>query len=337
MGNAMNKIVVAVLAAVLCFGTPRDAWAWGQDGHRVVGAIADILLEQHPATKAKIRKLLGASLSEAATWADCAKGFNYCHRSPSPREAAYTGNNPHNHNYHYTDIPEQQTRYKLGTAGTKPYDIVQVSKYAIGVLRGTPRKASDPAILRKDEAVWLLAHLVGDLHQPLHVGSLYFDSACEKPVDPNKGGKAPDFGIGTTVADTTGGNDLQLRGGETNLHHYWDDIAVMTAAGLAANGTLDVQDFARRLAASPPAGTATPGPPAAWPEAWATEILPLARQALDRVSIVDNRPVHANTLKCRWHVSHDRAYAEWAGQRAAEQLAKAGYRLAALMIALLGP
>lgn len=335
----MIKAIVAasIIAAGLGLGNPGSARAWGHEGHRVVGAIADIVLEQHPATKAKIEKLLGTSLSEAATWADCAKGFSYCKRPPSAREKAYTIKNQHNHNYHYTDIPEQEMRYKLGAAGTKPYDIVQVSKYAIGVLRGAAPKPSDPAQLGKDEAVWVLAHLVGDIHQPLHVGALYFDNGCEHPVNPNKAGKAPDFGIGTTVADTTGGNDLYLSGGEINLHHYWDDIAVSAAAGVAANGALDVQAFARGLAANPPAGTATAGDMAKWPEAWANEILPLARKALDDVKVDHVAPVHASTLKCRWNVSHDQAYADWAAKRASEQLAKAGHRLAALMIALLGP
>ncbi len=333
----MNRIAVAALSIALwCLGC-GEAAAWGRDGHRVVGAIADIVLEQHPATQAKIRKLLGASLSEAATWADCAKGFTYCRRPPSAREAAYVGNNPHNHAYHYTDVPIQQTRYRLGSAGTSAEDIVQVSKYAIDVLRGVPARASDPAHLRPDEALWLLAHLVGDIHQPLHVGALYFDATCRKPVDPNKTGRAPDFGIGARFADTTGGNDLLLRGGETNLHHYWDDVVVLHAAGLSAKTELDVQRFARQLLANPPLGTAPQGDAATWPEAWATEILPLAREALDRVMIVDRRRMEAPTLKCRWHVSHDQAYADWAAQRTAEQLAKAGHRLAALMVALLGP
>ena len=36
----------------------------------------------------------------------------------------------------------------------------------------------------------LLAHFVGDIHQPLHVGALYLDSN-DKPVNPNLG--APGF------------------------------------------------------------------------------------------------------------------------------------------------
>ena len=333
----MKKIVVVALAVMLCCGGARDASAWGHDGHRVVGAIADILLEPHPATKAKIRKMLGASLSEAATWADCAKGFNYCHRPASRREVAYTEANPHNRMYHYTDVPAQQTRYVFGAAGTKPDDIVQVSQYAIGILLGTVRKADGPATLRKDEAIWLLAHLVGDIHQPLHVGALYFDSACAKPVDPNTAGKAPDFGIGTAIVETTGGNDIVLPKGEINLHHYWDDIAVLGAAGLPANGTLNVRAFARQLAARPLAGTEPSGAPATWPAAWATEALPLARRALEDIAIRDATPVHGSGLKCRWDGSHDAAYADWAAQRATEQLAKAGHRLAALMVAVLGP
>lgn len=324
------------LAAGVSLGN-SEALAWGNDGHRVIGAIADIVLEQHPNTKAKVDALLHASLSEAATWADCAKGRTYCDRPPSAREIAYRDRNPAHRGYHYTDVAEQEDRYELGMAGTDPHDVVQVLRYAIGLLRGAKQPKNAAANLTRDEAVWVIAHLVGDIHQPLHVGAAYFDSTCEERVDPNLVAKPPTFGIGVTVAETTGGNDLALSGGEDNLHHYWDTVAVYAAAGVPEGQSLDVQAFAHRLASAPPAGWQTSGAPSTWSGKWANEIMPLAREALDRVTIDTATPVHTNKLKCRWHISHDAAYADWASQRSAEQLAKAGQRLAAIMIAAFGP
>src|SRR5262249_29209618 len=53
-------------------------------------------------------------------------------------------------------------------------------------------------------------HLVGDIHQPLHVGAKYFDKTCQTSVDPNIGGTPPTFGIGNTSAMTMGGNLIFL-------------------------------------------------------------------------------------------------------------------------------
>ena len=52
--------------------------------------------------------------------------------------------------------------------GTSSHDIVAALQSCIDVLQGRP--ASTPIDLRsREEALRLLAHLVGDLHQPLHV------------------------------------------------------------------------------------------------------------------------------------------------------------------------
>src|SRR5262249_60819293 len=108
--------------------------------------------------------------------------------------------------------------------------------------------------LTDTEAVWLLAHLVGDIHQPLHVGAKYFDKACQTSVDPNIGGTLPTFGIGDTVAMTMGGNLILLVAPTpavppaSNLHLYWDSTTVVRAMQ-AAGSAHSEQEFAKLLAA----------------------------------------------------------------------------------------
>jgi NADPH:quinone reductase-like Zn-dependent oxidoreductase len=84
---------------------------------------------------------------------------------------------------------------------------------------------------------YFLKDLVGDIHQPLHVAALYYDKDCHDVVDPNVvGAGMPNFGIGTSVSETTGGNDLTK--GSNNLHHYWDDNFVdkaMKSVGFTEN------------------------------------------------------------------------------------------------------
>src|SRR5262249_51186222 len=153
-----RKYVLLIVAFLSLPLFNRPAWSWGSDGHRTVGTIADRLLASHPAASARVNQLLnGKSLSEASVFADCAKGFSYCHRKPSDHEVPYVGRNPDHHAYHYTDVPIQQAQSQSGTAGTGADDVVQIIRYAVQVLRGTA-PAEGPADLTMSEAVWVLAH-----------------------------------------------------------------------------------------------------------------------------------------------------------------------------------
>src|SRR5262245_61166905 len=60
-GVCMSRkfFMVAVAVGALVATLPRHALAWGGDGHRTVGAIADLLLEQHPTTRDRVKQILG--------------------------------------------------------------------------------------------------------------------------------------------------------------------------------------------------------------------------------------------------------------------------------------
>jgi len=330
------RIFILVIASTLLV-VPRPAWPWGSDGHQTVGMIADRLLQQHPTARARVNQILGGvSLSDAAVWADCAKGFRYCHRDPTPEEQAYTHRNPNHHDYHYADVPVQQNAYSPGTAGTKPYDVVQIIRYSIQVLRGQrPNNPPSGADLTEKEALWVLAHIVGDIHQPLHVGAAYFDHQCVHMVDPNVvGAGKPNFGIGTSVVDTTGGNDLMISQTKS-LHAYWDDSTVLGAMRLDGVRNKLIADFVTALMRRPPTGWETRGDVDTWPTQWASEIMPLANQAIMDVEIGEATPSQGDRgPKCTWSVTLERDYTNFGNQRANVQLAKAGYRLAALLVAI---
>src|SRR5437763_2154656 len=91
------------ISALALSSTP--ALPWGSDGHLTVGMVADLILQNDPAGAAA-KQLLGATLSDAAIWADCARGI--CHRPLSPDERTYVDNNPQHKTVHYTDVPIQQ-------------------------------------------------------------------------------------------------------------------------------------------------------------------------------------------------------------------------------------
>ena len=345
-----TRIRAALLAAYAALALSAPAAAWDYPGHRIVGAIADLVLQQHyPATRKRVSELLDKkdasgnvvdkrSLSEVAVFPDCAKDEEeYCRRRPSHEEIEYATRNKDHKSFHYTNGPLQLTKYLPGGAGTSDTDIVQMIAYAVAQLRGAAPAPKKNVELTDSEAVWLLAHLVGDIHQPLHVGAKYFDKECEKSVDPN----AP--GVGEVVP-TFGGNRILIAATPPavppapNLHLYWDGAAVskaMHAAGLA-NAE---QEFARLLAAGPMAGWETAGPPETWAEQWVAEIMPLAVQAHELLTIRKGPKTAfpSGMSPCTWVTTLDPAYQEWAKEQARLQLAKAGFRLAALLKAIFEP
>lgn len=227
------------LLALACL-LPLRAIAWGHQGHMLIGTIADQMLT--PQARAGLQRDLGLTLAQAAPWADCAKGVvlgeqglayvedarwaspactrfettkgkqamqNYVARNwntcGQPRDCHKT--------YHYTDVAYQHGRYKMGYVGTHRHDLVHATNAAIAQLQGQP--VPPPfSFTSRAEALRLLAHFIGDLHQPLHVGALYLDAAG-KPVDPDTPGH-------TEALDTRGGNSIATP--EGNLHALWDDL-----------------------------------------------------------------------------------------------------------------
>jgi hypothetical protein len=133
---------------------------------------------------------------------------------------------PSHHWFHYTDVPlsEPPEKYSDGKVGRSQWDIVHMMRYCIAVLRGTKPEQNARGIT-KPIAVILLAHFVGDIHQPLHVGAEYFN-AQGKPVNPDQPGE---------IFPDEGGNSLHLQlssapppgaSAHPKLHGFWDGDAV---------------------------------------------------------------------------------------------------------------
>jgi hypothetical protein len=338
MMHPRRLVLPAVLMAVLSL--PAPAYAWFAEGHRVVGAIADLILENHPVTRAEVKKLLdNGTLADASTLPDCAKGAKSCDRAltlaetESIKKYKSEKKNKRHYGFHYTDVPvvpnEPPPQYEAETVGTEDHDVVQIIRYAIKVLRSPKKNVAGPAKFDRAQALWVLTHLVGDIHQPLHVGSLFYDDKCEKAVDPNK------LEIGEDFAGTFGGNDLLIKDGGINLHELWDGTTVWGAMKKANKTT--IEEYAKLLMQSPPAGWEPKGDIDSWSEQWADEILPLSHKALTDASIIKISPGKPHTdgkeIKCAGlEVTLDPTYLPWASGEAEKQLAKAGLRLAAVLL-----
>ena len=146
---------------------------WGSTGHRTIGVIA----EKHLTKKAKkqITKILqNESLAFVSTFGDDIKSDNRYKKF-------YT--------WHYVNFPFN-TKYEDSDKNPKG-DIVTGINKCVAILKDKNTSLEDQVFYLK-----FLVHLVGDLHQPLHVGR----------------------------GEDKGGNDIQVRWHNkgTNLHRVWD-------------------------------------------------------------------------------------------------------------------
>ena len=134
---------------------------------------------------------------------------------------------PNHHWFHYTDVPMlNRQKYADGKTGRSQWDIVQTMKLCISVLQGEVPE-DNPRKITKTVAVILLAHFVGDIHQPLHVGAQYFD-AKGNPVDPDKAGHGFDNHGGNTIRFNFSPAAAEATGHKhAKLHGFWDTRAVL--------------------------------------------------------------------------------------------------------------
>lgn len=340
----------ALMLAMLLALAPA-AHAWGPEGHMAVGAIADNRLANTP-TAQKVRAILkpGESLQVVAVWADCVKGvrpvqgvlrysgddqrFPECARfAPETAQmeryvrANWTqcghpiGNEYCHHQYHYADVPIQRNRYQYPTfAGTSDHDVVQAINATIAMLQDRP--VPPPFVFAdKREALMLLAHYVGDMHQPLHMGSIYIDTQ-NNILDPDMvyDGASENAG-GNTLRDPTSAFHPGRGQPPFNLHSQWDAIP----AGYGATGA----NFGQLLTMASQV-PATQDEPRTWANQWAGESIVQARIVFAGLSYQWDR---ANKW---WLVTGiDAAYKQRAENLQVEQLSKAGARLAALLEAVL--
>ncbi|WP_161497293.1 S1/P1 nuclease [Bradyrhizobium nitroreducens] len=325
---------IFVIAVIAFISFSERAFAWAYQGHEVTGAIADQLLG--PNARQQVANILGFELRVAAPWADCVRSvarlpdgtFRYAPTKPeyripcttfeTPAETArmedYVSRNwldceaAKGHGcgeaYHFADVAIQHDDYKRGYVGTSDHDIVGAINAAISVLRGQP--APLPFSIRdKKEALLLLAHFVGDLHQPLHVGAVYLDQSGQL-VNPDQGGLNP-------ATETRGGN--LLGPAENNLHSQWDAIA----EDLGENASPDLIKKAKAVGK-------TPGPVDALAATWASETVMVSHAAFAGLSF-------AAADHGRWQVRVDdeAAYATKQAELKHDQLAKGGARLAQIL------
>ena len=173
--NSIKKVVIIAFFLSISI----SSIAWGVLGHRIVGQIADSYLTSK--AKIEIQKILGfESIAMASNWPDFIK---------SDPKYKYLST------WHYVNLKAGLTEDSLKkflNADTAT-DAYTKTNFIINELK----KNKLMPIETKQLYLRLLIHIIGDLHQPLHVGR----------------------------EEDRGGNALKTKwfSEETNLHAVWDE------------------------------------------------------------------------------------------------------------------
>ena len=168
----IHKIAILITSLAIS----GQALAWGQNGHRITGAIAEKYLS--PKAQAAVQQLLpNEDLAEASTYPDEMKSnpTEFWKKTASP--------------WHYVTIPDGHI-YGPNDAPAEGDAITALDHFTLNL------KDPKTSLADKQLALRFIVHIIGDLHQPLHVGN----------------GK------------DRGGNDVKLQffWKDSNLHSVWD-------------------------------------------------------------------------------------------------------------------
>jgi hypothetical protein len=292
-------LLAGACALLLCLPASRAVWAWGDEGHEVIGLIAEYYLE--PAVRARVLELLREDdtglverdLAHESTWAD---RYRDSDRDGDKRRYLRT------RDWHFVDLEITGMDLSRACYGRRPLpagvsaSVGPAEDCIIDKIDQFYAELENPAIAPAERRVALqfLLHLVGDLHQPLHASD-----------DHDQGGNRK-LASGPNI-------------GSNNLHHDWDTEFV---ARLGASDT----DIARVLIVR-----ITAADRARWssgtPLDWALETYAVSKKhaygALPAASGGEASPGPQYQLS--------QAYVDDATAVTAEQLSKAGVRLAFLL------
>lgn len=185
MLNSLAPLTATFLSTFYVFNllTLTSALSWYDKGHRIVGLIAQANLTTE--ARKEIEKILPGSmmLADAAIWPDH-EGRNIRDFDP----------------LHYVSIPENASGYDQSRDCPERNCMVEALIWFSAVIAD-----KNAPIMMRRFALYYVAHLVGDMHQPLHAGRITDRGGTEIPVS--------------------------HRGQTTNLHFFWDTNLVEMETG----------------------------------------------------------------------------------------------------------
>ena len=177
----MKKFITLLFVGLFMLNS-TEALAWGTTGHRIVVKIA----ENHLSGKAKrqIKKIIGKQpLAYWANWGDFIKS------NPDWKMAD---------SWHYLNFPQglNELDFEENLKSSSDENLYKRTLIIIDELKNN----QNLSLQKKQEDLYFLIHLIGDAHQPLHVGR----------------------------EEDLGGNKIEVEWfrSKTNLHSLWDSKLV---------------------------------------------------------------------------------------------------------------
>lgn len=188
----ISRLLFLTSLTVCAASNALPAQAWGQAGHALIGKAA--VAQASPAARAAVLEILGlqsddpgpaldAALEEACNWPDTLRA---------------SGTEPGTAPLHYVNLPRSDPHYDRQRDCPGGLCVTEGILTFAAELSRPPQGPSEAATERRWQAFAWLCHLVGDLHQPLHVA----------------------------FRDDRGANrvEVSFRGEQYNLHQFWDDV-----------------------------------------------------------------------------------------------------------------
>ena len=343
----MKKALSLLLTAIVFLAPGVSALAWGDDGHQTVGKIASLRIK--PRTAQKIARILkpGETLANIASWADTVKE-RMGKPDPDPDTNAFLqdlAHNEKNREWHYDDLPLNCRNYQTCTGFTPENDVVHMLNVCIRTLQGHP----DPNHpLSQRNALKLLVHFVGDMHQPLHIGCGFID--VNGPHGTILIARDPRVIKEKDLPSDNGANQLVIDNNKKKLHGLWDFDLVTSLMQLTEKTTPETLGPFLKATVPPKSSWNPSGPVSTWGAQWATDSLLQSRnhtyqglkvtgQRTITVTTRDGQPVMRNgqvVTDIVYDITRPANYDKLNRELVRQQLAKAGYRLAKLLDAILG-
>jgi len=310
----------SIAALLLSMAVAAPAFSWWEDGHKALSLEATKDLT--PTARDHVVKILGSDdLASISVWMDDLRNVAY-HTGPlgqDPEALKFFALFPNNQRWHYADMPLGTQAYTLDDPSADPHDLVHMLELAVDVLEGH----GDPRI-SKLQALRMVVHFTGDIHQPLHVGNGFLATEASGTVtivtDPKAAAGLP---------NDKGGNDLFFGPGRSDeLHAYWDGILIEKIAG--SKDPAVIAGLIEKVEAANSAGWKDSGDYHHWPEAGATESLAAARTAY--TGLVTGKVTLNEKGKIRKvAITLPANYEAVCTPIVEEQMSKAGYHLAELL------
>jgi len=176
------KKLGSTLAVAACLLISAKASAWGMTGHRVVAQIAEQNISKK--THKEITKIIGnQKLAYWANWPDFIKSDDHWGHADS---------------YHYVNIPSGMNyeQYKVAMENTSEENMYKKGLFFMNELKNNKNLTLET----KQQHLYFLIHILGDAHQPMHVGR----------------------------EEDLGGNKIKVQWfrDNTNIHAVWDSKLV---------------------------------------------------------------------------------------------------------------